>query len=108
MITVTYLQVHACDVVAKMIAEDVKNVNDFEWISQLRQVNINITFKCELMVNSSTLSSSFLGKSCHRSVDELSLLAKATGLQIALVNTFREQIPQPLWSLRANVFERRT
>lgn len=30
------IEVHACDVVSKMIAENVKNVNDFEWISQLR------------------------------------------------------------------------
>ena len=52
MITFTYLQVHACDVVAKMIAENVKNVNDFEWISQLRQVNIKSTLNCGLMVNS--------------------------------------------------------
>ena len=52
MITVNYLQVHACDVVAKMIAESVKNVNDFEWISQLRQVNMNSTFNCGLMVDS--------------------------------------------------------
>lgn len=44
MIPLTYLQVHACDVVAKMIVENVKNVNDFEWISQLRQANMNITF----------------------------------------------------------------
>lgn len=50
-IPLTYLQVHACDVVAKMIAENVKNVNDFEWISQLRQANMNITFSWRLMVN---------------------------------------------------------
>ena len=31
-----HIQVHACDVVEKMVEEDVKNVNDFEWISQLR------------------------------------------------------------------------
>ncbi|XP_066927305.1 dynein axonemal heavy chain 1-like isoform X2 [Clytia hemisphaerica] len=30
------IEVHACDVVEKMVEENVKNVNDFEWISQLR------------------------------------------------------------------------
>lgn len=29
-------QVHACDVVDKMLQENVQNINDFEWISQLR------------------------------------------------------------------------
>lgn len=30
------MEVHARDVVAKMIDEGAQNVNDFEWISQLR------------------------------------------------------------------------
>lgn len=30
------IEVHARDVVNKMLEENVKNVNDFEWISQLR------------------------------------------------------------------------
>ena len=30
------IEVHARDVVSHMIEEGVKNVNDFEWISQLR------------------------------------------------------------------------
>ena len=34
------IEVHARDVVNKMIDEDVKNVNDFEWISQLRFVTL--------------------------------------------------------------------
>ena len=29
-------KVHACDVVDKMVQENVQNINDFEWISQLR------------------------------------------------------------------------
>ena len=34
------IEVHARDVVAKMLEENVKNVNDFEWISQLRWICI--------------------------------------------------------------------
>ena len=30
------IEVHARDVVSKMVEEDVKNINDFEWIGQLR------------------------------------------------------------------------
>ena len=32
------MEVHARDVVNKMLEEEAKNVNDFEWISQLRLV----------------------------------------------------------------------
>ena len=32
------IEVHARDVVSNMVNEDVCNVNDFEWISQLRFV----------------------------------------------------------------------
>lgn len=32
------IEVHARDVVHKMVEEGVKNINDFEWISQLRWV----------------------------------------------------------------------
>ena len=30
------IEVHARDVVGKMVEEDVRNINDFEWIGQLR------------------------------------------------------------------------
>ena len=33
------IEVHARDVVTNMVDEEVCNVNDFEWISQLRSVN---------------------------------------------------------------------
>jgi len=32
------VEVHARDVVTNMVDEEVRNVNDFEWISQLRSV----------------------------------------------------------------------
>lgn len=34
------IEVHARDVVHKMVDEKVENINDFEWISQLRFVNL--------------------------------------------------------------------
>jgi len=34
------IEVHARDVVGNMLAENVSDVNDFEWISQLRLVRI--------------------------------------------------------------------
>lgn len=37
------IEVHACDVVDKMVAEGVESANDFEWISQLRYVYRDVT-----------------------------------------------------------------
>jgi len=34
------MEVHARDVVNKMLEEGAKNINDFEWISQLRYVTM--------------------------------------------------------------------
>jgi dynein heavy chain len=40
------MEVHARDVVNKMLEEGAKNVNDFEWISQLRSVSES--WSCEI------------------------------------------------------------
>jgi dynein heavy chain len=40
------MEVHARDVVNKMLEEGAKNVNDFEWISQLRSVSEG--WSCEI------------------------------------------------------------
>ena len=46
------IEVHARDVVCKMVDLDVKNSNDFEWISQLRFVVVlnirRVTSRCVL------------------------------------------------------------
>lgn len=40
------IEVHAKDVVAKLVEQEVSSVNDFEWISQLRFVLMCFCYSC--------------------------------------------------------------
>jgi len=69
------IEVHACDVVAKLINENVKGVNDFEWISQLRYyweedlmvkaVNASFNYGYEYLGNSGRLVITPLTDRCY-------------------------------------------